>query len=259
MSTTLAATRKRLNFLTGRPSVSNDGEKTTKGRKGVGNVPKIGEMGEILAEEEEKPVQEPHAETSRGVVDQMTPKTVTTPIPIAVVPVVESEAAKDEPKAQPAPEPPAADTQKVGSGEASVAVQPTQTEQSPTVAALEEASTTEPHVDPPAVVEPVTSPEPSMPESASNAGAAPEPKATVPDDVSPGAAAPQAEVVQAKLEENELIPNDHRHVDEESPAPEVVPANELAATPSAQVPANDGNGQGKRWNQVRSARSDEPI
>jgi hypothetical protein len=39
--------------------------------------------------------------------------------------------------------------------------------------------------------------------------------------VSPDAAAPQAEVVQAKLEENESIPNGHRHVDEEAPAPDL--------------------------------------
>ena len=56
ISTTFSATRKRFSFFSGsRSSSSVNVEKATKGRKKFGKSPQIGEMGEILAEEDEKP------------------------------------------------------------------------------------------------------------------------------------------------------------------------------------------------------------
>jgi hypothetical protein len=50
------STRKRFSFFTSRTSTSSI-EKSTRGRKKAGNSPRVGEMGEILAEEEEKAVE----------------------------------------------------------------------------------------------------------------------------------------------------------------------------------------------------------
>jgi hypothetical protein len=54
LSSTFTATRKRFSFLATRSSFSDESEKTVKGRGKLGMTPKIGEMGEILVEEEEK-------------------------------------------------------------------------------------------------------------------------------------------------------------------------------------------------------------
>ena len=196
VSSTIAATKRRFSFFTNtRTSISNDGERSTQGRKKAGRAPKVGEMGEILSEEEE----------NRAAPSELAPSLVVAPAepppqPEVVKPVVAAalaaaavtatvETSAHEPEVKASPTPPAiaevkqepAKEQVAAVAAASSATEEPATEPEPKNSEVVKPEAPAEHADEPTRVS-------AEPQSAA------EPASTTIEDVVPAPAVPEKEI-----------------------------------------------------------------